>query len=200
MKKSTTLLVFAVAVVLLLPLSSCMHFLHSGHSEHPMDTKTISMFRTADFSIHIEIGPMQKGETGSIRVAVEPVHGRTLDSLTLHYTINAAASSGNSKNHDHSEHTDAGHESLPMHGTQRIETSAVMIPFAPVHSGTYSFTAEFSYDGDSEAISSSTVMFEVTQKRDAGWMGGMMPFSNEYYYIGGAVMALMMIVMWGGVR
>ena len=189
-----------LVIVLSLTITSCMHTMmmggHENHDEHQPTTISKEVIND-DYTLSVTIEPMTIGAEGNIALSLRSTYGIP-ESVAVHYMISKSSAVETDSKHDHSKQTEAGEEFKTIHQNITMMNGTSAIAYTPTAAGSFVLTVEIEKIPSSDASLSAEAAFMVHEKKSSGMMGmgGMMGISSEYWYLGAAAMAGMMIVMW----
>lgn len=196
MEKLNSLVIPAIFVVLLLPLTSCMHAVmmsgHDGHNEQTATAVTKEVVN-GDNMLSISISPMTVGKEGAITIAYRSKTSLP-DSISVHYMITANISRGNAGEHDHAKHSEATEGFQAIHQSVLLRNGTTTIAHTPAVAGEFVLTAEPEGFQNSSSPLSVEAAFVVRGKESHGIMG--MGSMWDYPIIGVLAMGGLMVTMW----
>jgi len=166
---------------------------HDDHNEHQATTITKEVIN-GDYTLSITIEPMTIGTEGNIALSLRSKF-TVPESVNVHYMISKSSAVETGSKHDHGEQTELNEEFKTLHQNITMMNGTSTIAYTPTAAGSFILTIEIEKIPNSDASLSAEAAFMVHEKKSSG-MGEMMGMSSEYWYLGAAVMAGMMIVMW----
>ncbi|MDP1675913.1 MAG: hypothetical protein Q8L88_03525 [Bacteroidota bacterium] len=189
-----------LVIILSFTITSCMHTMmmggHDDHNEHQATTITKEVIN-GDYTLSVTIEPMTIGKEGNITLSLRSKSG-VPESVAVHYMISKSSAVETSSKHDHGGHTKSNEEFKTIHQNITMMKGTSAIAYTPTAAGSFVLTVEIEKFPGSDASLSVEAAFMVHEKKSSGMMGmgGMMGMSSEYWYLGAAAMAGMMVVMW----
>jgi len=169
---------------------------HENHDAHQSTTITKEVIN-GDYTLSVTIEPMTIGNEGNIALLLRSKSG-VPESVAVHYMISKSSAVETGPKHDHGEQTESNEEFKTIHQNITMVNGTSAIVYTPTVAGNFVLTIEIEKNPNSDASLSAEAAFMVHEKKSSGMMGmgGMMGISSEYWYLGAAAMAGMMIVMW----
>jgi len=196
MEKLNSLVVPALFVVLLVPLTSCMHAVmmsgHDGHNEQTATTVTKEIVN-GDNILSISISPLTVGKEGAITITYRSKASAS-ESLFVHYVILEDASPGIAVKHNHAKPSEATEEFQAIHQSVLLRNGTTTIAYTPAVAGEFVLTAEPEGFQNSSSALSVEAAFVVREKESHGLMG--MGSMWDYPIIGVLAMGGLMLTMW----
>ena len=196
MKKPDTPIVLIVFVVLLLPLSSCMHaVMMGGHDDHSEQVATAitKEVTNGDNILSVSIPPMTVAKEGAFSIALRSKSALP-ESVNVHYVISKKSDSTQASSHTHGNQISSKGDFEKIHQTIVMKNGSAAILFTATAVGEFVLSVEVERVPGSDVSLSTELSFVVNGKQSSG-MGGMMGISSTHWYLGAAAMAGMMVAM-----
>lgn len=196
MKTFKKLLTVIVLMMVVLPLSSCMHTMmmggHDDHAEHQASTVSKEIVN-GDFTLSVTIEPLIVGKEGNITLFLRSKNDIP-ENVAVHYMISKSSAIGSSSAHDHGGQTASSGEFKTIHQNIIMAKGVSTIPYYPTTTGNFVLTMEIEKMSESESSLSAEVSFIVLEKKSNGMMG--MGGMWDYPVLGVLMMGTMMIGVW----
>lgn len=193
MKKTNSFIVLIVFVVLLLPLSSCMHAVmmgsHDDHGDHQPSVVTKEV-TNGENTLSVSISPMTVEKEGTIAITLRS-KSSIADSVSVHYMISKSSSAENSFEHRHGKQSESNEVFKTIHQSIILRNGAATIAHTPTAAGKFAIVTEIE---NSKFPLSVETDFVVHEKASHGMMG--MGSMWDYPIVGVLAMGGMMLAMW----
>lgn len=196
MNKNRNLIRSIFMIVLLLPLSSCMHTMmmggHEGHGDHQPMTMTKEI-TNGDYTLSVSIPPLTVGSEGTISISLNSKNNIP-ESVAVHYMISKNDSMSSFSMHDHNKSMGMTGDFKTIHQKIILFKGSSSILYCPTVSGNFNLMIELENKAIRDSSFSAELNFMVHDKEDHGMMG--MGSMWDYPVIGVLVMGTMMVGMW----